>query len=463
MELLPILILSVSFAIVAAIGFAVMYWLLSRASAAQAEANQTEANDAAIQAAVAATLAERGATAESLKHERAETMQQASDIAMTRVSEIADAKLDARLRDGNEKIEKNLALGNEQFEKSLALSQEKLEKNLSLNHERMDAGTSFIEKQSLGFQAEMKRIEKMMTDFQEKAAGQYGALANQLQETAKVTGQLQQTTGGLKEALGSSKKRGNWGERMAQDVLTHAGLKVGINYRVQKGIESGGRPDFTFLMPSNMVLHMDVKFPFDNYLAFLEAEGSDALAAEGFRKQFVKDARDRVKELADRKYHEEADSVDTVILMIPNESVFAFVQENDASLMDVAMRSKIVLCGPSTLLAVLQVVRQAMDNFMLERQSHEILDCLVAFRSEWTKYSEQIDKHGKHMSTAMKSFEDLSGTRTNVLQRKLNKIDQLQAATPGAAKLSEASAEAEVELAVADNEGFPELREVATA
>ena len=250
---------------------------------------------------------------------------------------------------------------------------------------------------------------------------------------------------------------------MAQDVLTHAGLKEGINYRVQKGIESGGRPDFTFLMPRDMVLHMDVKFPFDNYLAFLEAEGSDEVAAESFRKQFVKDARDRVKELADRRYHEEADSVDTVILMIPNESVFAFVQENDASLMDVAMGSKIVLCGPSTLLAVLQVVRQAMDNFMLERQSHEILDCLVAFRNEWTKYSNQIDKHGKHMATAMKSFEDLSGTRTNVLQRKLNKIDQLQAATPGAAKLRAESTDAELELAVADNDGWPELCEVATA
>ena len=63
----------------------------------------------------------------------------------------------------------------------------------------------------------------------------------------------------------------------------------------------------------------------------------------------------------------------------------------------------------------------------------------------------------------MNSFEALSGTRTNVLQRKLDKIDQLQAATPGAAALSEVSAAAGPELSVIDNDGWPELNGVATA
>ncbi len=373
MELLPDLILFIAFVILAAIGVAVLYWLLRRS---------------------------------------------------------AEDAVDARLRVGTENLEKNMALG----------------------HQKYDASTSIIEKQNAELRGEMLRIEKMMADFSEKTAGQHGMLINQIQETARATGQLQVTAGSLRDALGSAKKRGNWGERMAQDVLAHAGMKEGINYRVQKGIESGGRPDFTFLMPRNMVLHMDVKFPADNYLAFLEAEGSNDAAAEGFRKQFSRDARARVKELADRRYHDDENSVDTVVLLIPNESIFAFVQENDAELIDIAMASKIVLCGPSTLIAVLQIVRQAMDNFMLEQKSTEILECLTAFRSEWTKYSEAIDKHGKHMAQAMNSFDALAGTRTNVLQRNLDKID----------RLSEVKATSDA-APIAEDDEWPELREVTSA
>lgn len=420
-----------------AAGFAVLYVLLTRATSMHADG----AHEQAVEAAVHACLAERAATAEALGRDREATVQ----AAVVRAAEVADAKLDARLRAGTEQLDARFRQG-----------AEKLEANMKLGEQKFESSTSIIEKQNQQVRAEMQRIEKMLTELQEKTAGQHGAVVNQLQQAAQVTTQLQQTTGSLRDALGSSKKRGNWGERMAQDVLTHAGLLEGTNYRVQKGIESGGRPDFTILMPRDMVLHMDVKFPADNYLAFLEAEQAGSLEAETHRKQFVKDARARVKELAGRKYHEEADSVDTVVLFIPNESVFAFVQENDPGLMDEAMQAKIVLCGPSTLIAVLQVVRQAMDNFMLERRSNEIMDCLAGFKNEWVKFSDKVSQHGKQLDTAMRSFQELSGARTNQLQRQLDKIDDLQGGAVSITSVDDDPTEP-------DQRGWPPLREVASA
>ncbi|MFT7473208.1 MAG: DNA recombination protein RmuC [Verrucomicrobiales bacterium] len=433
MEFLPLtLILFVGLAA----GFASLYWLLQRQAAGQAEAT----NGRAVEAAVRAALAERGATAEALGRDREATV----NAAVLRAAEVADAKLDSRMRAGTEQLDARFRQG-----------AEKLQANMLLGEQKYDASTSIIEKQNQQVRAEMLRIEKMLTDLQEKTAGQHGAVVTQLQETAKIAGQLQQTTGSLRDALGSTKKRGNWGERMAQDVLNHAGMIEGVNYRTQKGIESGGRPDFTILMPRQMVLHMDVKFPADNYLNFLDAEQTGAGDAEQFRKQFVKDARARVKELDNRRYHEEADSVDTVVLFIPNESVFGFVQENDPDLMDEAMRAKIVLCGPSTLVAVLQVVRQAMDNFMLEQRSDEIMDCLHDFKIEWLKFSDKVTQHGKHLNTALNSFSELSGARTNKLQKQLGRIDELQQA--GTVEVDPAADEPELAAA------WPPLREVASA
>jgi DNA recombination protein RmuC len=464
MELLPILVV---LALGLVCGFVILFMLLRQFLISQSAAT----NEQAVEAAVRATLTERGATVDAVGRDREATMH----AAVIRAAEVADQKLGASLRSGTEQMDARLRSGTEQMDARLRQGAEKLQANMALGHQKYDASASIIEKQNVEMRTELKRVEKMLTELQEKTAGQHGAVVAQLQEAAKVTGMLQQTTGSLRDALGSSKKRGNWGERMAQDVLSHAGMVEGINYRVQKGIESGGRPDFTILMPRQMVLHMDVKFPADNYLAFLEARETSAIEAEGFRKQFVKDARNRVKELATRNYHEENDSVDTVVLFIPNESIFAFLQENSPELMDEAMRAKIVLCGPSTLIAVLQVVRQAMDNFMLEQRSNEIMDCLSGFKNEWTKFSDQVSKHEKHLNTAMNSFAELSGARTNQLQRQLNKIDEIQVSDDQVSDdqvigdTAEVSIEAvEIVGQAADGrlaglEEWPQLREVATA
>ena len=432
------LLLSLVLIVAIALGFWALYMLLRRASAEHA----ARSSEQAIAAAVSAALSERRATADSLSHERAATV----ETAVARAAALADQKLDARMREGTEQLDARMRAGSEQLDARFKQGSEKLEANMKLGHQKYDSSTSLIEKQNLEVRRELKRMEKMVTDLQEKTAGQHGALEQQLTDAAKATLQLQQTTGSLRDALGSSQKRGHWGERMAQDVLNYAGFKKGINYRVQSGIESGGRPDFTIVMPQDMFLHMDVKFPADNFLLYLEADSQSE--QEQHRKQFLKDARNRVKELAARRYHEENDSVDTVVLFIPNENIFTFIQENAPELMDEAMASKIVLCGPSTLIAVLQVVRQAIDSFMLEQRSNDIMACLADFKKEWDKFSDQIDKHGKQLNTAMNSFNELAGARTNQLGRHVRKIDAIQATPISATAPAKAGAAVETSEAV---------------
>ena len=144
-------------------------------------------------------------------------------------------------------------------------------------------------------------------------------------------------------------------------------------------------------MPGGRVLHMDVKFPVDNYLRHLEA-ATDA-ERDAHAKAFLRDVRGRVKELAARTGYIDADTtLDEVLLFIPNESVWAFIHERDPQLIDVALGQKVVLCSPVSLFAVLAVIRQAVEQTQLARTSNEILECLAGFGKEWTKFSEALDK-----------------------------------------------------------------------
>ena len=113
-------------------------------------------------------------------------------------------------------------------------------------------------------------------------------------------------------------------------------------------------------------------------------------------------------------------------MFIPNEQVYGFVQENDRSILDDALRNKIVVCSPLTLYAVLAVVRQAVDNFQLERTSSEILGLLGEFSRQWEKYSAQLEKVQQRFEQVAKEYSGLMTTRHRALQRPLDKIEHLR-------------------------------------
>ncbi len=360
---------------------------LAEAAALAREADQQAAVEAAVRQVLLEREATAAATARAVTEDREATVQAAVDNAV----KVATATLDAKLAEGS--------------------------KELGLR------ASSFTD-QVQTINVQLDKVSGLVGQLQKDKAQQHGQLVSHLKNTADHTRELHATTAALREVLASPKARGQWGERMAEDVLQAAGFVEDINYRKQQVLPGGGVPDFTFLLPRGLQLNMDVKFPIDNYVRFLDA--TDDLERDRCRTAFARDVRSRIKELRDRGYIDAETTVDTLLLFIPNESVYAFVHENDHDLIDLALKQKVVLCSPLTLFSVLAVVRQAVDNFRLERRSSEILDFLVEFEAEWQKFVDHLDKTGRQLDTFNKSFEALGGTRRNVLERKLRRVDELQ-------------------------------------
>jgi DNA recombination protein RmuC len=303
----------------------------------------------------------------------------------------------------------------------VSLAQQQIGAARGQDAERLQGTESRIGLQLERMRDELDQVTSLMRQLETSRAQQYGTLAEQLAEAGRQTRALNETAHDLREALSSSQARGQWGERMAEDVL-------------QLRLDSGGVPDFTFLLPRGLELHMDVKFPLDNYLRYLNAINDTD--GERHRKGFLRDARNRVRELADRGYREPDTAVDCVLLFIPNEALFGFIQEHDAELVDEALRRRIVLCSPLTLFAVLAVVRQSVDNFQLERTSDQILSLLSDFRGQWDKFCDEFDKLGTHLARSQKTYDALCTTRRRQLERPLDKIDDLRAERDDAAPLA---------------------------
>jgi DNA recombination protein RmuC len=321
-----------------------------------------------------------------------------------------------------------------------------------------------IDERVAGMNDELRRVRELVTQLQKEKAEQHGQLVQGIDHAIRASAALTDTAQSLREALSNSRARGQWGERMADDVLRVAGLVEGVNYRRQQTLAGGCRPDFTFTLPRGRLLHMDVKFPVDNYLRVLDA-GTEAERA-AHTKAFLRDVRARVRELTGRGYVDPDTTVGYVLLFIPNESVYGFIHEHDTGLLDEALRGHVVMCSPCTLFAVLGVVRQAVDNFLLERTSDEILECLNGFARQWGAFSDRLDRLGSQFATAQRTYDELAGTRRRQLQKQLDRVERLRSARgldelgPGSG--DDGSGGSEVDLrALADLDDIDQLDDLA--
>ncbi len=314
---------------------------------------------------------------------------------------------------------------------SAVLSREQLGSGLATGQRELDAKKELIdgrlEQVRVEMRGELERLGAMVQQLGQRSSEQMVRVEENLRAHGQVTASLASSTQSLREALASSKTRGQWGERMAEDVLRLAGFVENVNYRKQVAVEGGRQlPDFTFLLPKGHVLYMDVKFPLAAYLRHLEAT-TDA-ERDIHRDSFLRDVRLRLRELTSRNYAGagEGPTVDYVLMFIPNETISGFIHEHDPLLIEQALGQKVVLCSPLTLYAFLGVVRQAFDNFMIEQTSDEILQLLGTFSKQWGKFTESMDKVKGRFESVQREFEALSGPRRRQLERPLLALEALR-------------------------------------
>jgi DNA recombination protein RmuC len=304
-------------------------------------------------------------------------------------------------------------------EEFLKLAKARLDSERETSLRELDSKKGLIDQQLHQMSSKLEDVSRLMKELEKDRESKFGELASHLNAATQQTTVLMQTTAQLREVLASTKARGQWGERMAEDVLRLAGFIEGVNYLKQKAIDgAGSRPDFTFILPKNLQLNMDVKFPLNNYVRFLET-GVESEKTR-FRNDFLRDVKARIREVTSREY------INYVLLFIPNEQIYSFIHNEDSSILDEGLKSRVIFCSPITLFAVLAVIRQAVDNFALEKTSNEILSLLGVFKKQWDEFTGRFEVLGKRIEDVQKEYALLTTTRRRQLERPLQKIDDLR-------------------------------------
>lgn len=313
--------------------------------------------------------------------------------------------------------------------------------NLEADKKDISNTKKAIEDSIKRLQDDLKDSVKQRGEEQKETIGSFRALKQELETHKKVTETLSITADGLKRVLSNNQLRGQFGEQVAEDLLKMAGFVKGVDYETnKKQKDSETRPDFAIFLPDGMRINVDAKFPFNNLVRSIETESTGE--KKEHMKAFERDVREKIKQVSTRNYiNPEDNTVDFVILFIPNEMIFSYIYDKMHSVWSDAQKQKVIFAGPFSFTAILRLVRQSYDNFRYQKNVQKIITQIKNFEIEFQKYNEEFEKIGSRIGSLSEQYDKVNTTRTKQLMRTVDKIRLEQGSSQTPLLESETNAE----------------------
>ncbi|MCK9603149.1 MAG: DNA recombination protein RmuC [Candidatus Omnitrophica bacterium] len=243
--------------------------------------------------------------------------------------------------------------------------------------------------------------------------GKLEATNNQILEVSKnITG--------LQELLRAPKFRGQMGETLLENLL--AQVLPREHYLIQHRFRTGDAVDAAVKLGERLV-PVDAKFSLENFQKTLQAPDEQTKSA--FRKKFIQDVKNRVDEVAAKYILPEENTYDFALMYIPAENVYyeTIIKED---LLSYCMSKKVIPVSPNTFYAYLQIICLGLKGLKIEENAKGILKNLSMLTSEITKFKEEFDVLGSHLSNANTKYLD-SQKRLDRFSDKLMNIQDTKA------------------------------------
>jgi len=308
----------------------------------------------------------------------------------------------------------------DQIDLSKAIDTLVKQSNDKLNDKNLQIQTDLSNKKD-AIEKMIKQVQDQLSTVEKDRIRSFTGLRDAIETSTKITKELSVTTEGLKRTLSSDRMRGAFGEKVAEDLLKQSGFVIGTDYSKQETFAEG-RPDFTLYLPDKTKVNIDAKFPYANIVKMSETENADQKAQ--FLKAFEGDIKRKIADVSSRNYiNPEENTVDFVVVFIPNEMIFSFIYEKFPSLLEEAFNKKIIFAGPFSFTAILRMVKQAYENFRFQKNVRGIISQIKIFGAEFNKFNEEFNKFGTKIDSLHDQFNKVSLTRNNKLQKVIDKIN----------------------------------------
>lgn len=268
--------------------------------------------------------------------------------------------------------------------------------------------------------------EKLQQTLDSRIAESFKIINSQLEAVHKGLGEMQNLTNGvssLNRVLNNVKTRGVWGEVSLENLLEQ--ILIPEQYSSQYPIKGNEKVDFAVMMPGKdkerVVLPIDAKFPLFDYESLVEASDIGDKAQEiKAKKDLVARIKQEAKSIS-TKYIEVPKTTDFAIMYLPVEGLFAEVVREPGLADELQSKYKIVVCGPTTISALLNSLQIGFRTMAIQEQSAEVWKTLQKFKTEFTRFANDLDKVQKKATDVVDTI-DSSVKRSRRIEKVLDKL-----------------------------------------
>jgi DNA recombination protein RmuC len=277
--------------------------------------------------------------------------------------------------------------------------------------------------------------EKLSATLDQRLGESFKQVAERLEQVHKGLGEMQglaRDVGSLNRVLTNVKTRGSFGEVQLEALLADVFTPEQYGRNVATVPGSNERVEFAIRLPGHgevgvpMWLPIDAKFPREDYERLLDAqERADKGAVEVSARAIEQRLKLEARSIRD-KYISAPYTTDYGILFVPTEGLYAEALRRPGLVEALQREHKVVLAGPTTLLAILNSLQMGFRTVIFERRSAEIRQTLGAVKTEFGKFGDVLAKIKKKIEDAH-STVDAAEVRTRAMRRTLRDVEALPA------------------------------------
>lgn len=307
----------------------------------------------------------------------------------------------------------------------LADVREQLNKEFRLlaNQILEEKASKFTDINKVNMESILKPLNEKLAEFKTKVEETYDkeskqrfSLEERIKELVALNNQISEDANNLTKALkGNNKIQGNWGEMILESILEKSGLKKDEEYFIQEILtnERGERilndnnkalqPDVVVAYPGGRKIVIDSKVSLNGYVRYVESQTDDE--RQTAEKEHILSLKKHIDELSTKSYQDYVDSLDFVMMFIPNEPAYILAMQLDSLIWDYAYRKRILLISPTNLIASLKVVADLWKREYQSRNAQEIARRGAILYDKFVGFVETLHDVGKNIERSQKSYD----------------------------------------------------------
>ena len=322
----------------------------------------------------------------------------------------------------------------EDLDRQLAFLTESNEQKLEALRTTLESRLGAIQQDNNSKLEQMRATveEKLQTTLERRLGESFKVVSENLRQVHLAMGEMRKLAGevgSLQTLMSNVKNRGGWGEFQLGAILEQFLSPEQYAKNVQPR-ENGESVEFAIKLPgrdaegSHVWLPIDAKFPKEDYEKLLAAvDDQDAEQIRFFSSQLEARVKSNARDIS-QKYLSPPQTTDFGIMFLPTEGLYAEALRRPG-LADLIQREyRIVIAGPTTLVALLNSLQVGFRTLAIEKRSGEVWKILGAVKAQFDAFGEILSKVQRKLQQATNEIE-VVGTKARTMQRRLRDVENL--------------------------------------